>query len=110
MVKVVKVKSTLFPSAVAYRWVEHDGIGGSPRVRYAEVPPGHIVDAAPLYGEDELDAYADALKNMYVRTAEAESDKLAEVLERLIQDVGVGITTTNARWVLDAYYAQRGKQ
>lgn len=34
---------------VAWTWVDNDGIGGSPRTKYSDVPPGRVQNAMPLY-------------------------------------------------------------
>ena len=70
----MSVRSTLAPEPVAYRWTVHDGIGGSPRVRYADVPPGSLaaqgIIAEPLYTREEMEAYARAVAYAAVMDAQ----------------------------------------
>ena len=57
------------PPPSAYRWVEYDGIGGSPRVKYSDVCPQHVpfIEVTVLYDRKAVELLVDALRESEAR-------------------------------------------
>ena len=64
----------------AYRWVEYDGIGGSPRVKYSDVCPQHVPghEVTALYDRKAVEQLVDAWRESEERAASAAHEAWAD--------------------------------
>lgn len=66
---------------VAYRWVDYDGIGGSPVVKYSDVCPQHQPgrgEVTALYDRKAVAQLVDACRESEARAAAAADEAWAD--------------------------------